>query len=90
MAYTVSLTTLAEADVYTAFERIRTVAPASAAHWLTGLFVALRTLADMSIRCPVIPEVDAIGSPVRHLLYGKRTGVPRVLFDIQIHGAAGA
>src|SRR5712691_8967583 len=31
MAYTVSLTALAEADAYAAFERIRAVAPASAA-----------------------------------------------------------
>ena len=47
MAYTVSLTARAEADAYAAFERIRAVAPASAARWLTGLFAAIRTLADM-------------------------------------------
>jgi len=42
MAYTVSLTARAEADAYAAFERIRAVAPASAARWLTGLFAAIR------------------------------------------------
>ena len=83
MAYTVSLTARAEADAYAAFERIRAVAPASAARWLTGLFAAIRTLADMPARCPVIPEADELGRPVRHLLYGKRTGVYRIIFDIQ-------
>jgi hypothetical protein len=31
----------------------------------------------------VIPEADELGRPVRHLLYGKRTGVYRIIFDIQ-------
>ncbi len=35
MAYKVSLTGPAEADAYAAFERIREVAPHSAARWLT-------------------------------------------------------
>ncbi len=37
----------------------------------------------MPARCPVIPEADELGHPVRHLLYGRRTGVYRVIFDIQ-------
>src|SRR5713226_9457656 len=77
MAYTVSFTATAEADAYAAFERIREVAPASAARWLTGLFAAIRTLADMPARCPVIPEADELGAPLRHLLYGRRTSVYR-------------
>jgi plasmid stabilization system protein ParE len=83
MAYQVSLTAPAEADAYAAFERIREVAPASAARWLTDLFAAIRTLADMPARCPMIPEADELGRPVRHLLYGRRTGVYRIVFDIQ-------
>jgi len=83
MAYTVSHTATAEADAYAAFERIQEIAPASAATWLAGLFTAIRTLADMPTRCPVIPEADELGRPVRHLLYGKRTGVYRIIFDIQ-------
>jgi plasmid stabilization system protein ParE len=83
MAYTVSLTATAEADAYAAFERIRKVAPFHAARWLADLFAAIRTLADMPARCPVIPEADELGRPVRHLLYGKRTGVYRIIFDIQ-------
>ena len=83
MVYTVSLTGPAEADAYAAFERIREVAPTSAARWLTDLFAAIRTLATLPARCPVIAEADEFGYPVRHLLYGKRSGVYRILFDIQ-------
>jgi toxin ParE1/3/4 len=89
MAYTVSLTAPAEADAYAAFERIREVAPASAARWLTGLFTAMRTLADMPARCPMIPEADELGHELRHLLYGRRTGLYRIIFDIQEDFAEG-
>lgn len=83
MAYTVSLTAVAEADVHAALARIRAVAPLRAAPWLTGLFAAVRTLADMPTRCPVIPEAEEIGVPLRQLLYGKRRGIYRIIFDIQ-------
>jgi plasmid stabilization system protein ParE len=83
MAYRVSLTATTEADAYAAFERIREVAPASAAPWLRNLFAAIVTLADMPSRCPVIPEADELGYPARHLLYGRRTGIYRIIFDIQ-------
>jgi len=83
MAYTVSLTAPAEADAYAAFERIREVAPYRAVKWLRDLFAAIATLADMPARCPLIPEADELGYSVRHLLYGRRTSIYRILFDIQ-------
>lgn len=83
MAYRVSLTRPAEEDAYAAFERIHELAPASADNWLRRLFAAIGTLADMPDRCPVITEADELGYPVRHLLYGKRNGQYRIIFDIQ-------
>ena len=83
MAYRVSLTARAEADAYRAFERIREVAPESAERWLTGLFSAITSLAEMPARCPVIPEADDLGRPIRHLMYGRRTATYRIIFDIQ-------
>jgi plasmid stabilization system protein ParE len=83
MAYTVSLTAVAEADAHAAFARIRAVAPRRAAPWLTGLFTVVMTLADMPTRCPLIPEAEDIGAPLRQLLYGKRRGIYRIIFDIQ-------
>jgi toxin ParE1/3/4 len=83
MTYRVSLTARAEADAYAAFERIREVAPHRARTWLGDLFSAIMTLADMPARCPLIPEADELGYPARHLLHGKRTGMHRIIFDIQ-------
>jgi toxin ParE1/3/4 len=83
MAYTVKLTAPAEADAYAAFERIREVSPDSAEKWLWNLFAAIQTLEEMPARCPLISEADELGRSVRHLLYGKRTGIYRIIFDIQ-------
>ncbi len=83
MAYKVRLTAPAEFDAYTAFERIREAAPRSAEKWLHGLFAAIQTLEEMPARCLFIPEVDELGYPARQLLYGKRTGIYRIIFDIE-------
>ncbi|MGC2656409.1 MAG: type II toxin-antitoxin system RelE/ParE family toxin [Bryobacteraceae bacterium] len=83
MAYRVSLAAPAEADAYAAFERIREAAPMHAWKWLTGLFKAIFSLDEMPARCPVIPEAEELGYPARHLLYGKRNGVYRIIFHIR-------
>jgi plasmid stabilization system protein ParE len=83
MAYRVSLTALAEADAYKAFERIRDISPGRAEKWLWDLFAAIQTLDEMPTRCPVIAEADALDHPARQLLYGKRTSTYRIIFDIQ-------
>jgi plasmid stabilization system protein ParE len=81
MAYRVSLATPAEADAYAAFERIREAAPMHAGKWLTGLFSAIFSLDEMPVRCP--SEAEELGYPARHLLYGKRNGVYRIIFHIR-------
>ena len=83
MVYTVSLTARAEADAFAAFERIREASPDSADRWLLGLFAAIMSLGDMPARCPVISEADELGHVAHYLLYGKRTSVYRIIFDIQ-------
>src|ERR1700729_4510458 len=83
MAYRVSLAAPAETDAYAAFERIREAAPMHAEKWLTGLFKAIFSLDEIPARCPVIPEAKELGFPARHLLYGKRRGVYRIIFHIR-------
>ncbi len=83
MAYRVSLSAPAEKDAYAAFERIREVAPMRAEKWLAHLFEAIFSLENMPARCPVIPEAEELGFPARHLLYGKRRGVHRIIFHIR-------
>jgi plasmid stabilization system protein ParE len=83
MAYRVSLAAPAETDAYAAFERIREAAPMHAEKWLTGLFRAILSLEEIPARCPVIPEAIELGYPARHLQYGKRKGVYRIIFHIR-------
>jgi plasmid stabilization system protein ParE len=83
MAYEVKLSALAEADAYAAFKLIRDAAPTYAEPWLTRLFKAILSLDRMPARCPVIPEASELGFPARHLLFGKGSGVYRIIFDIQ-------
>jgi plasmid stabilization system protein ParE len=83
MAYRVSLSALAEADAYAAFERIREAAPTRAEKWLQRLFATILSLNDMPVRCPLIPETAELGFFARQLLYGKGRGVYRIIFHIQ-------
>ena len=83
MAYKVRLTRPAEADAYAAYEYIRGAAPHSSDTWLSALFAAIDMLADMPTRCPVIPEADDLHHQARQLLFGKRNGFYRIIFDIQ-------
>ncbi len=82
MAYRTRLTEPAEADVEIAYRYIEQHAPERAAIWLRGLFEAIATLKEMPARCPVVPEADAVGHNVRHLLYGRRPGIYRIIFQI--------
>lgn len=76
------MTDLAESDACHAFEWMREFAPSRAVPWLIGLFEAVFSLAEMPRRCPVISESANLGFEARHLLYGKRTGIHRIVFDI--------
>ena len=58
MAYRVSLTAPAEADAYAAFERIREVAPASAAPWLRDLCAAMATLLGVGQKTPLWARIS--------------------------------
>lgn len=82
MAYRVELTAPAERDVYRIFDFIRQLAPYSAEQWLSGLFEAVFSLQELPHRCPLIPEAEELGAAVRQLLYGKRHGVYRIIFDV--------
>jgi plasmid stabilization system protein ParE len=89
MVYKVSVTRPAEDDAYAAFEYIRKSAPANAEKWLIGLFAAILSLDTLPARCPIISEAEELGHDVRHLLYGKRTGTYRIMFDIEEHSDEG-
>ena len=89
MAYKVKLTAPAEFDAYAAFERIREAAPLAAQHWLKRLFAAILSLSEMPQRCSLAHEAEEIGREVRQLLFDKKSGTFRILFDIQEDSAEG-
>jgi plasmid stabilization system protein ParE len=51
--------------------------------WFQGLEDAMASLSELPQRCPFAPEDSAFPFEVRHLLYGRRPHVYRVLFTIQ-------
>ena len=51
--------------------------------WFQGLEDAMASLSELPQRCPVAPEDSGFPFEVRHLLYGRKPHVYRVLFTIQ-------
>ena len=56
--------------------------PDRAAAWFGDLLTAIYSLEMHPERCPLAPEDDVFVPEIRHVLYGKRGGVYRVLFMI--------
>lgn len=82
MAYRVELTFRAERDLHYVFYRISADDSGVAARWYFGLEDAIRTLRSFPRRCPVAPESELSKSELRHLLYGSKRDVYRVIYDI--------
>ena len=73
----------AAAAVETRLRAQRMRVPAHAVRWFNGLEAAILRLASQPERCPVAPESDEFGRNIRQLLYGRRSGRYRVLFEIR-------
>ncbi|MFY9682523.1 MAG: type II toxin-antitoxin system RelE/ParE family toxin [Candidatus Sulfotelmatobacter sp.] len=52
-------------------------------HWFLALQDAIASLAELPERCPLAPENTAFPFEVRHLLYGRKPHVYRILFTIE-------
>jgi toxin ParE1/3/4 len=82
MAYRVELTIRAEQDLNYIFDRIAAGDSAVAGAWYFGLEKAIKTLTNLPRRCPITPESKKIKASLRHLLYGSKPDVYRVIYDI--------
>lgn len=78
MIYNVILARRAERDFAALFDKINAAESQSAARWYKGLKQSIISLERMPARCPVTNE----NPHLRHLLYGRRPNVYRVLFRI--------
>jgi plasmid stabilization system protein ParE len=51
--------------------------------WFVALQEAIESLAKFPARCPLAPENTVFPFEVRHLLYGRKPHVYRILFTIK-------
>lgn len=82
MVYRVELTVRAEQDLEHIYERISADSSDASAVWYFGLEDAIRSLRTRPRRCPMTPENKRTGGGLRHLLYGSKPDVYRVIYEI--------
>ena len=78
MAYRVEVAARARRDLDALYEAIHVEESGHAFNWFNGLAEAMRSLANMPYRAPMIHEDSAL----RHLLYGKRPHVYRIIYRV--------
>src|SRR3954454_6271204 len=78
MSYSVSFTVRAQRDPAILFEIIHADDSAAAGKWYRGLKHAILRLEDSPNRCPQTAESQKL----RHLLYGRKPHVYRVIFRV--------
>jgi plasmid stabilization system protein ParE len=76
MQFHVSLTARAAKDLDSIFQFIQAEQSEMAATWFNGLHEALTSLSSLPHRAPVTPENSAL----RHLLYGSKPNVYRIIY----------
>ena len=83
MTHAVHITTRALREIDEALAWLSERAPAAAARWHERLLEAVRSLEDNPARCGLAPESEWYPGELRQLLYGKRRGVYRILYEIR-------
>ena len=80
--YAVELTLRAARDLDDLYRRINAAESLTAASWYNRLEKAVYSLGRLPLRCPVAPESKKSQRSLRHLLYGRRPHVYRVIYEI--------
>lgn len=84
MKYQVHLSEKAEADVDGVLAWFQTqLASAAGTRWFAALWKSIDTLETKPERCALAAEAAELGTEVRELLFGRRRGVYRILFQIR-------
>jgi plasmid stabilization system protein ParE len=81
MTYRVELTDRAARDLNVLYVEKHATGSPPAARWYNSLEEAVCSLEHSPYRCPAAP-VAGKSRPLRHLLYGKKPHVYRVIFEI--------
>jgi toxin ParE1/3/4 len=78
MAYQVRISSRAERDLAQLFDNINAADSEAAQRWYSGLSHSILSLEEFPNRCAATPE----NHQLRHLLYGNRPHVYRVIYRI--------
>src|SRR5271170_6127059 len=78
MAYVVNITPRAERDFANLYREINAGVSDAALKWYQGFKAAVLSLEEQPSRCPMTPEK----AQLRHLLYGNKPHVYRVIFRV--------
>jgi toxin ParE1/3/4 len=82
MGYAVKLSRRAERDLHELYLFLNASNSAAATRWFNGLETAIYSLERLPRRSPRTREGRKIRRPLRHLLYGERPDVYRVIYEI--------
>ncbi len=82
MPHVVRITPRAQAELKETLAWLHQRSPQAAANWHARLLVKVQTLEQAPERCPLADEAAELGIELRELLFGKRSGVFRIVFTI--------
>ena len=83
MTYRVVVQRRAERDISATYTYIvERGSPQGARSWYLGVKSAIESLSSLPSRCHVAAESEKLGFELREVLYGKRSGVYRIVFRI--------
>ena len=84
MAFRVEISKEAEYDAASILDwLIAQQAGETGLRWFQGLEKTIESLAELPNRCPIAPENERFSFEVRHLLYGRKPHVYRIVFTVQ-------
>ena len=82
MTYKVILADSAQADAEAIYSWVVGEAPGRGPEWFEALMEALNSLEKLPARCALARETKESKRRIRCLLFGKRRGVYRILYEI--------
>jgi plasmid stabilization system protein ParE len=80
--YRVALADSAKADADAIYEYVTENSPQRGVEWFQDLMDCLYSLNRFPYRCPVAREARKVKREIRCLLFGKRRGIYRILYQV--------
>ncbi|MDJ1184515.1 type II toxin-antitoxin system RelE/ParE family toxin [Roseofilum casamattae] len=80
--YQVIIQPEAEQGIKEAYYWVSNYSPRQGRNWLEGIYKAIMSLEQMSLRCSLAFENNYFAEEIRQLLYGKGKNTYRILFTV--------